>query len=354
MNNQYQKFLKNKVVLVTGGTGSIGSALVKELLKYPVKQVRVFSRGEHKQYLLQQQLSKIPISKVNFIIGDIRDKDQVLLAMESVDIVFNSAAMKHVPLCESNPFEAIKTNVLGTQNLIDAARDKNVKNFVHISTDKAAMPVNVMGATKLLSEKIVITAGENNVNKGGRTIFSVVRFGNVFGSRGSVAPLFYEQIKQGGPVTLTDPNMTRFMMKIPEATDLVLKAALLSKGGELFIFKMPVIKIRDLALAMIEYLVPKFGQNKSKVKIKVIGKLRGEKIYEYLMANEETGDLYENQTMFCVGKHQLKGFLRAKTQYCRSDEVEVLSYEKLLDFLKEHFVNDPDKTMTKSSLKGEK
>lgn len=343
MNKQYQKFLKNKTILVTGGTGSIGSALVRELLKYPVRQLRVFSRGEHLQYLLQRELVNAPISKLNFFIGDVRDKDRVLLAMEGVDIIFNAAAMKHVPLCEANPFEAIQTNVLGTQNLIDAARATKVKKFIHISTDKAAMPVNVMGATKLLSEKIVISAEhytEGHYKNKHKTVFSTVRFGNVFGSRGSVVPLFYEQIKQGGPVTLTDPNMTRFMMKISQATDLVLKAALLSKGGELYIFKMPVIKIDDLARAMIEVLAPRFSFKPPDIKIKIIGKLRGEKIYEYLMANEETGDIYENHTMYCLAKHRPSGFSESRAKYCRSDEVSALSYEKLLVFIKEYFEDE--------------
>lgn len=338
MNKQYQKFLKNKVVLVTGGTGSIGSALVRELLKYPVGQVKVFSRGEHKQYLLRNELSKISPNKLKFIIGDIRDKDSVLLAMEGVDLVFNAAAMKHVPICELNPFEAIKTNVLGVQNLIEAARGAKIKKFVQISTDKAALPVNVMGATKLLSEKSVISAAYYKSNQ--KIVFSAVRFGNVFGSRGSVVPLFYEQIKHGGPVTVTDPNMTRFMMGIPQATDLVLKAALLSRGGELFIFKMPVMKIGDLARAMIEVLAPRFNFKPSDIKIKNIGQRPGEKVYEFLMVDKEADEVYENHTMLCLSKHRLGGFSKSKTKYCRSDETEVMTYDKLLDFLKKYFEKD--------------
>jgi FlaA1/EpsC-like NDP-sugar epimerase len=337
MKKEYLKFLKNKVILVTGGTGSIGSELVRELLKYPVKQVRIFSRGEHKQFMLQQALKKS--SSARFLIGDIRDRNRVFLAMEGVDIVFNTAAMKHVPMCEFNPFEAVKTNVLGTQNLIEAARAANVEKFIQISTDKAAMPVNVMGATKLLSEKIIISA---EFYKGKhKTVFSVVRFGNVFGSRGSVVPIFYDQIKQGGPVTLTDKEMTRFIMEIPQAVTLVLKAAQLSSGGELFIFKMPVMRIGDLAQAMIEVLAPQFGFKPKDIKTKIVGKRSGEKIYEYLMVDEESDIIYENSTMYCLASHRPRGFSKARKNYSRSDETQPLPYKELVAFLKKYFSKYP-------------
>lgn len=338
MPNPYREFFKNRVVLVTGGTGSIGSEIVREILQYPVKQVRILSRGEYKQYMLQQELQHLPLGKVTFLIGDIRDKNRVAMAMENVDYVYSAAAMKHVTLCETNPFEAVKTNVLGIQNLVDEARAANVKKFTHISTDKAAMPVNVMGATKLLSEKIV-TSAEHYKGRH-KTIFSAVRFGNVFGSRGSVVPLFWNQIKKGGPVTLTDENMTRFMMRIPEAAGLVLKASHLSHGGELFILKMPVIKIKDLAQAMIEVLAPKYGIKPEKVKIKIIGKKNGEKVYEQLMVEEDANHLYENKKMFCLSPHKESGFSVAQTNYCRSDESPILSYEDLRNILVEHFQHE--------------
>lgn len=338
MKNQYTNFFRKKVVLVTGGTGSIGSEIVREILKYPVKQVRIFSRGEHKQFLLQQEFKNLPLGKVTFLIGDVRDRARVVLAMEDVDYVYSAAAMKHISLCETNPFEAVKTNVLGTQNLVEAARAANVRKFTHISTDKAALPVNVMGATKLLSEKIVISA-ENYKGKH-KTIFSAVRFGNVFGSRGSVVPIFAEQIKKGGPITLTDENMTRFIMRIPQAAELVLQASHLSKGGELFILKMPVIKIKDLAQAMIAVLAPRFGYKQEDIKIKVIGKQSGEKLYELLMIDEETSNIYENHKMFCLAKQKINGFSKTKAKCCRSDESELLSYEKLVKLLKDHFKDE--------------
>ena len=268
MDKLCAEFFKNKVILVTGGTGSIGSEIVRTLLKFPVKQVRIFSRDEYKQFLLEQEFKDLPVGRVGFLIGDIRDRDRVLLAMEGVDIVFNAAAMKHVPLCEYNPFEAVKTNVMGTQNLVDAARASNIMKFIHVSTDKAAMPINVMGATKLLAEKIAVSA--EHYKGSHKTIFCAVRFGNVFGSRGSAVPLFCEQIRNGGPVTLTDVSMTRFMMQIPQAVELVLKAALLSRGEELFVLKMPVMRMEDLVKAMIEILAPTFGHKPSDIKIKMI------------------------------------------------------------------------------------
>lgn len=338
MKKEFKSFFKGKVVLVTGGTGSIGSEIVREILKYPVRQIRIFSRDEYKQYILHNEFSNLPLGKINFLIGDIRDRHRVALAMENVDYVYSAAAMKHVSLCERNPFEAVKTNVLGIQNLVEEALVADVKKFTHISTDKAAMPVNVMGATKLLSEKIVTTA--ENYKGSHRTIFSVVRFGNVFGSRGSVAPLFVEQIKKGGPVTLTDENMTRFMMRIPQAAQLVLDASLLSRGGELFILKMPVMKIKDLAQTMIDVLAPQFGLKKENIKIKIIGKKSGEKVYEQLMIEEDSREVCENKTMFCLTPAKVKGFKKSKTKCFKSDEVELLSPQELAKMLKDHFKNE--------------
>ena len=182
MDKQLTEFFQDKVVLVTGGTGSIGSVIARKIMNYPIKQLRVFSRDEFKQFNLEKEFSGQPKGKVRFLIGDIRDRERIFLAMENVDIAFNAAAMKHVPLCEDNPFEAVKTNVLGTQNVVDAARSNNVKKFLHISTDKAAMPMNVMGATKLLSERIAVLA--EHYKGAHQTQYCAVRFGNVYGSRG--------------------------------------------------------------------------------------------------------------------------------------------------------------------------
>jgi FlaA1/EpsC-like NDP-sugar epimerase len=326
------EFFRNKVILVSGGTGSIGSEMVRSLLEYPVKQVRIFSRDEHKQYQLKQEFKDLPLGKVTFLIGDVRDRERVFLATEGVNMIFNAAAMKHVPLCESNPFEAIKTNVVGAQNLVDAARAHNIEKFVHISTDKAAMPVNVMGATKLLSEKIAISAehykGEH------KTVFCAVRFGNVLGSRGSAVPLFYEQIKNGGPVTLTHKDMTRFMLKIPQAVELVFKAAYMSNGEELFILKMPILRMVDVVNAMIEIAAPRFGHKPDDIKIKIIGKRDGEKMYELLLTDEEAEDVHENEEMFCITKRPLKGFRPSSLKHYRSDERRPMTYKEVLKLLK--------------------
>jgi FlaA1/EpsC-like NDP-sugar epimerase len=336
VDNKLKKFFHGKVVLVTGGTGSIGSELVKKLVAFPTRQVRIFSRGEYKQYSLEKELSPIAKGKARFLIGDIRDRERVFLAMEGVDIIINTAAMKHVPLCEYNPFEAIKTNVLGTQNLVDASRANNIEKFVHVSTDKAALPGNVMGATKLLAEKIVLSA--EHYKGPHKTIFSAVRFGNVFGSRGSVVPLFCKQIRNGESVTITDKHMTRFIMRIPQAAELVLQAALLSRGEELFILKMPVMKIYDLAKAMIAVLAPQYGHKAAKIEIDVIGKRDGEKIFEALLTEEEAEHLLENKEMFCITKKTLPGFTPSKMKQYRSDLGTAMNYDEVLEFCRRSFI----------------
>jgi len=333
MREKLAKFFTNKVVLVVGGTGSIGSEIVRKLLEFQIKQVRILSRGEYKQFQFEQELRHVSREKLSFLIGDIRDRERMFLAAEGVDLIFNAAAMKHVHLCEFNPFEAIKTNVWGTQNLVDAARSCDAARYVHISTDKAAMPTNVMGATKLLAEKIALSAEKY---KGGKhkTIFCSVRFGNVFGSRGSVVPLFMEQIKNGGPVTLTHKDMTRFMMSIPQAAELVLKAAYFSKGSELFILKMPVMRIEDMAKGLIEIFAAKYGHQAKAIKIKVIGKREGEKKYELLMTEDEGENVYENNEMYCISKTQLDKFKPSHAKSYRSDKAFVLSYGEVVSFLR--------------------
>jgi UDP-N-acetylglucosamine 4,6-dehydratase len=287
---------KDKKIIVTGGTGSIGSEIVRRILKYEPKVVRILSRDETKQFELEQELGDLEMTR--FLIGDIRDKDRLRRAFEDIDIVFHAAAMKHVPACEFNPFEAVQTNVVGTQNVVDAAIENEVEKVIAISTDKAVSPINTMGATKLLAEKLIIDA---NYYKGRRkTVFSCVRFGNVIGSRGSVIPLFEKQIQRGGPVTITDPEMTRFMMTIPQAMDLVFKATKLARGGEIFIFKMPVIKLQDLAKVMIEKFACEYGYINEEISIKIIGTRKGEKMHEKLMIEEETQFAYETNDMFVV------------------------------------------------------
>jgi FlaA1/EpsC-like NDP-sugar epimerase len=289
------KFYKNKIILVTGGCGSIGREIVKKLIEYEPKSVRILDNNETGLFDLQKELNT---RKIRPLVGDVRDSKRLKKAVEGVDIVFHAAALKHVPLCEYNPFEAVKTNIIGTENLIDACLEEEVEKVIFISTDKAVNPTNVMGATKLLAERFTVSS---NYFKGlKKTALSCVRFGNVLNSRGSVIPLFEKQIKNGGPVTVTNPEMTRFIMDIPHAVELVLRTAEIAKGGEIFILKMPAIKIGDLAEASIEYYAPKYGYDPKKIKIKKIGKRIGEKDHEELITLNEFENTYEFEEMFIV------------------------------------------------------
>jgi len=290
-----KEFYKNKTILVTGGCGSIGSEIVKKLLKYEPWSIRILDNNETGIFDLQKELNT---RKIRPLVGDVRDSKRLKKAVENVDIVFHTAALKHVPLCEYNPFEAVKTNILGTENIIDASLEEEVGKLIFISTDKAVNPTNVMGATKLLAERFTVSS---NYFKGlKKTALSCVRFGNVLNSRGSVIPLFKKQISKGGPVTVTNPDMTRFIMEIDHAVELVLRAAETAKGGEIFILKMPAIKIGDLAEAAINYFAPKFGHDPKKIKIKNIGRRVGEKTNEELITLNESENTYEFDEMFIV------------------------------------------------------
>ena len=338
---ELKDFYKDKTILVTGGVGSIGSEIVRSILEYNPEAVRVLDSNETGLFDLEQELQS---EKIRLFIGDVKDKERLKRAIENVDIVFHAAALKHVPLCEYNPFEAVKTNVIGTQNLIDVAIDEEVKKFIIISTDKAVNPVNVMGATKLLAERLTVSA---NFYKGWKkTTFSCVRFGNVLDTRGSVIPLFRKQINNGGPLTITNPNMTRFMMSIPKAVELVLKSAEMAKGGEIFIFKMPALRIGDLAETMIEELAPEYGHNPNEIEIKAIGRRAGEKIYEELMTEDEATDAYEDKEMFVVLPQTLEimsrlsyklqdNFKKAQNREYSSKGVKLLAKEEIRSLLNE-------------------
>jgi FlaA1/EpsC-like NDP-sugar epimerase len=278
-----ESFYRDKVILVTGGSGSIGSEIVRKLLDFNPHSVRVFDNNETALFDLDQELKS---KKIRTFVGDIRDKERLERAFEDVDIIFHAAALKHVALCEYNPFDAVKTNVIGTQNVLTAALNENVGKVILVSTDKAVNPKNVMGATKLLAERLTVSA---NYYKGRnkRTIFSSVRFGNVLASRGSVIPQFKKQIKNGGPLTITDPEMTRFVMRIPDAVKLILKAGETAGGEEIFILKMPAINIIDLAEVMIDELAPEYGYKNADIEIKTVGKRIGEKLYEELVSEDE-------------------------------------------------------------------
>lgn len=291
-------FFKDKTILVTGGTGSIGSEVVRQLLPLKPKAIRVLSRDEHKQYLFQQELGPDAQLVVRYLLGDIRDYARLVRALEGVDFVFHCAAYKHVPFCEYNSFEAVKTNVIGTQNLVDAAIAEGVSRVLLISTDKAASPSNVMGATKLLAEKMMTSAMNF---AGDRPIrFASVRFGNVLASRGSVLPLFCRQIERGGPVTVTNPDMIRFFMSIPQAVALLFRAMERMEGGELFILKMPVLRLSDMIDVLIEELAPRFGHDPASIQRQIIGVRPGEKMEEILMTTEEAQFAVDEQDMYVV------------------------------------------------------
>ncbi|MEB8330285.1 polysaccharide biosynthesis protein [Flavobacteriaceae bacterium KMM 6897] len=266
---------KNKTLLITGGTGSFGNAVLTRFLETNIKEIRIFSRDEKKQDDMRNQLKN---EKVKFYIGDVRDYNSIAKAMHGVDYVFHAAALKQVPSCEFFPLEATKTNVFGTQNTIDAAVANNVKRIICLSTDKAAYPINAMGISKALMEKVAVAASRNIPNDS--TIVCLTRYGNVMASRGSVIPLFVKQIEENSPLTITDPKMTRFLMSLEDAVDLVLFAFEHGNQGDLFVNKAPASTIGDLANAIKDIF-------KANNEIKVIGTRHGEKLYETLCTREE-------------------------------------------------------------------
>ncbi len=264
---------KNKILLITGGTGSFGNAVLDRFVDSDIKEIRIFSRDEKKQDELRRRIAN---PKVKFYIGDVRDYRSVETAVRGVDYIYHAAALKQVPSCEFFPIEAVKTNVLGTENVLEAAINYNVKSVVVLSTDKAVYPINAMGISKALMEKVLVAKSRN----AGATVISGTRYGNVMASRGSVIPLFVELMQNGKDLTLTDPKMTRFMMTLGDAVDLVLFAFNNAEPGDMFVQKAPAATIETLAKALVDLY-------KSDSKLKVIGTRHGEKLYESLLTREE-------------------------------------------------------------------
>lgn len=267
---------KDKILLITGGTGSFGNAVLRRFLKTDIGEIRIFSRDEKKQDDMRKIYNN---PKLKFYIGDVRDYNSVMDVMRGVDFVFHAAALKQVPSCEFYPVQAVYTNILGTENVLNAAIASKVKKVVCLSTDKAAYPINAMGMSKALMEKVIVAKGRN-INEEETTI-CLTRYGNVMASRGSVIPLFIDQVRNEKPITITDPNMTRFMMSLDQAVDLVLFAFKNGKNGDLFIQKSPAATIEVLAHAMKDIL------GKPEHEVKIIGTRHGEKLYEVLMTKEE-------------------------------------------------------------------
>ena len=289
-----KNILKDKVILVTGGTGTIGSELVAQILKHKPKRVRVLSRNETRQYYLMDRLD-YP-ANLRMIIGDIRDKHRLDIALRGVDIIFHTAALKHVPFCEYNPHEAMATNIVGSQNVIDAAVRNGIKKVIGISTDKTANPLNVLGVSKLMMEKLFTNANFIYGDGDHGPKFSCVRFGNVAWSDGSVFHMWRRQAERDGTINITNKKMTRFFMSTEQAVALTLKAAVLSQGGETFILKMPSIKLTDLAKIFIEKYFPNHN-----IKTKEMGDRLGEKIHEELIgSNDVTKKILEDKEMFVL------------------------------------------------------
>ena len=266
---------KDKVLMITGGTGSFGNTVLKRFLSTDVSEIRIFSRDEKKQEDMRIALND---AMLKFYIGDVRDYDSVFHAMRGVDYVFHAAALKQVPSCEFYPMEAVKTNVIGTENVLNAATANGVKRVVVLSTDKAVYPINAMGISKAMAEKLMVA--KSRMQKEGETVFCATRYGNVMASRGSVIPLFVSQIKEGKPITVTDPNMTRFLMSLEDSVDLVLYAYEHGRQGDIFVQKAPASTVADLAQALKKI----FDRDNE---IRIIGTRHGEKLYESLISREE-------------------------------------------------------------------
>ena len=282
-----QSIFKNKKLLITGGTGSFGNAVLSRFINSEFDEIRIFSRDEKKQ---DDMRKRFPSEKLKFIIGDVRDFQSVVNAVRGVDFIFHAAALKQVPSCEFHPLEAVKTNVIGTENVLEAAIQCDVKRVVVLSTDKAVYPINAMGISKAMMEKVAVAKSRNASS----TVINITRYGNVMASRGSVIPLFLEQIDQGNPISITDPSMTRFMMTLDDAVDLVIYAFKEGKSGEIFVQKAPAATIQTLAEALIEIT------GKPDHQVNIIGTRHGEKVYEALLSREEVVASVDLGEYFCV------------------------------------------------------
>ncbi|BCB03447.1 SDR family NAD(P)-dependent oxidoreductase [Bacillus sp. KH172YL63] len=322
----------NKTILVTGGTGSWGNELVSQLLEKDPKEIRIFSRNETSQVLMKQKFENHP--KLTFVIGDVRDKEAVSEASQKVDYIFHLAALKHVPVCEFQPLEALKTNVLGTQNIIDAAIENNVEKVINISTDKAANPSNFYGFTKAMGEKLIINA---NVLTD-KTKFVCVRGGNVLGTNGSVIHVFKHGIKTKSKIGITDKKMTRFFLTIKDAIKLLFKATYESHGGEIFVMKMPTCKIIDLAQVLIDQYSPD-----KEVTIEELGIRPGEKLHELLLTEFESHNtiVYDNEYFVILPTIPIEGLMESYQDFPQVDldtyssSDNIIPYDEIKTMLKD-------------------
>lgn len=325
--------LNNSTIFISGGTGSWGHELVRQLLeKYDCKEIRIYSRGEHKQVAMRQEFNNHP--KLKFIIGDVRDKNILGLAMKGADYVFHLAALKHVPVCEENCWEAVLTNIYGTQNIIECAIKNNVKKVIDVSTDKAVDPFNLYGVSKAAGEKLIINANQNYISD---TKFICIRGGNVIGTNGSVIPLFKKQLLENNEITVTDESMTRFLMSTKEAIGLIFKAVESSLGGEVFVMRMPATTVKVIA----DILVDLFGNKDSKRK--VIGVRPGEKMYEVLVSKNEVSrtKIFDDKYFVILPQirnsgldEQYKEYNALELEEFNSNNTTQLAMDELTDILK--------------------
>ena len=325
----YSSLINGKNILITGGTGSFGRQLVKEVSGLSPNSVVIYSRDEDKQYSMKQDLADEKISKkISFVIGDIRDYERFYSASKNMDVIFHAAALKQVPTVELYPYEAVKTNILGTYNIVRAAVARKVKNVISISTDKAVKPVNAMGMTKALQEKIILS---DDLQKD-TTKFSCVRYGNVLGSRGSVIPLWDSKIKKNKPLPVTHPDMTRFMLTLSEAIHLVFYALKNAKGGEIFVKKAPATKIVDLAKVYAENIT-----GKNDYPIEYVGRRAGEKIHEVLVSEEEMRNVKEMKDHYIIHREldfDLASLKKERLAEYSSDTVSLLTKPDLKKIMK--------------------
>ena len=365
MDKYMAALFENKRILVTGACGTVGSELVDQLLndsRYNPSEVLGVDNNESELFFLDQR--HLQDSRAQFYIVDIRDQEELISKMSGIDVVFHCAALKHVILSERSPEQAVQTNIHGVQNVIAAANANQVEKVIFTSSDKAVNPTNVMGTTKLMGERLITAANSNKRENG--PIFASTRFGNVLGSNGSVVPIFHNQIAQGGPLTLTHREMTRFIMSIEESVELVLDSAHHAQGGEVFITKMPIIRIIDLATAMIEELAPHYGKMPEEIKIVEIGTKPGEKLYEELMSDEETRRAIELQNYFSVTpafrgiyqdiQYDYQGIVNDKVNnpYVSADEAS-MSVEEIKLFLKDkNLLVMPEESTTQRYWPGDK
>lgn len=319
-----------KNILITGGTGSIGIGLIKELVKHKPRAIRIFTNDENSIFETRRIVGDRPI--FTFMMGDVRDRDRLNLAIRNTDIVFHAAAMKHVDICEQNPFDAVKTNVIGTSNILEAALLEDVSKFILISTDKATNPTSTLGASKLLAERL--TAKASSYRGRGKTTFAIVRFGNVIGSRGSVFQIFLEQLRKGAPITVTDKRMTRYIMSIPEAASLILKITHIAKDGEIFILKMPSVAITELAKGIRDVYTSRYGLKQKTPSPIIISRSReGERFHEYLTSPSEISFCHDLGNMFKISKEINKK--KISTGQFNSETAPRISQEKLYKIINE-------------------